>query len=415
MSGYDQSNLERLEELLVSYQRNLHIVEIQLAKYGLLQPISVINEREEIKKQIKAINEAINEEKIQESSVFIKSKVQAKEIQIIIEGNINQVDDLYIKKLKYKLAILLDLDISQIRFLGYFSGSIRFIIELPEDSAQKLLSLYLSGTLSIEGIKVKEVTFESYQGNTDYYQVEQHPKNKTERNYTGMKLNEPRAIIIAAIITALASMLVMFKTFSFGSNDTFNYQVEVLDKTTNKPISQAKVTITLSNLAPLETFSDNNGFARLSISDQYNDQAGRLSIEKTGYDSATFNVDIQADRLPKQIKLTSNQSNSPQPTEDVGSVPTAPQLIGCWNNDGKPRNITNINIRESSSGIRIGFKVNCADSTITDEQDAVISGDNEITLIKTDETWVISIRQEGTLKITIESQSGFEELTFYRK
>ena len=206
-------------------------------------------------------------------------------------------------------------------------------------------------------------------------------------------------------------------------NETFNYQVEVLDNASNKPISQAKVSITLPNLAPLETFIDNNGFARIAISAEYNEQAGRLSIEKAGYDSAMFNVDIQADRLPKQIKLTPSQSNNPQPTATPeptstgAEAPTltAPLLIGCWNNDSKPRNITNISIRESVGGIKIGFKANCVDGTITNEQDAVISAENEIRLINAAETWTFSLRPEGTLRLAIEGQTGFEELTFYKK
>ncbi|MCA0350883.1 MAG: hypothetical protein LCH85_02700 [Chloroflexi bacterium] len=241
------------------------------------------------------------------------------------------------------------------------------------------------------------------------------------------ELSEPKAIIKGAWIGAAAVIIAaIIGILKFMPNDTFNYQVEVLDNTTNKPMSQAKVSITLPNLAPLEAFSDNNGFARISISDEYNQQAGRLSIEKAGYDSAMFNVDIQADRLPKQIKLTSNQSNLPQATATTAAAaaPTEPPtvegataslLIGCWNNDKKPRDITNINIRESSSGIKIGFKTNCADSAITDEQDAVISAENEIRLIKADETWVFSLRPEGTLRLAIEGQTGFEELTFYKK
>lgn len=237
-------------------------------------------------------------------------------------------------------------------------------------------------------------------------------------------LTAPKAIIKGAWIGAAAVIIAaIIGILKFMPNDTFNYQVEVLDNTTNKPMSQAKVTITLPNLAPLEAFSDNNGFARISISDEYNQQAGRLSIEKAGYDSAMFNVDIQADRLPKQIKLTSNQANIPQPTAtpeptSAGAEPailTAPLLIGCWNNDSKPRNITNINIRESASGIKVGFKTNCTDSVITDELDAVVSAENEIRLIKVDETWTFSLRPEGTLRLTIEGQTGFEELTFYKK
>lgn len=238
-------------------------------------------------------------------------------------------------------------------------------------------------------------------------------------------LTEPKAIIKGAWIGAAAVIIAaIIGILKFMPNDTFNYQVEVLDNTTNKPMSQAKVTITLPNLAPLEAFSDNNGFARISISDEYNQQAGRLSIEKAGYDSAMFNVDIQADRLPKQIKLTSNQSNLPQatattaaaaPTEPPTAEGAAPLLLGCWNNDKQPRDITNINIRESSSGIKIGFKTNCADSAITDEQDAVITAENEIRLSNAAETWVFSLRPEGTLRLAIEGQTGFEELTFYKK
>jgi len=296
--------------------------------------------------------------------------------------------------------------------------------------------------LTKDELNLIQATIDRKTGNQTLQQsntsIQQQSANKNTSNQAThssisnpkLKLNEPRAIIIGAIITALATILVILKPFGLGSNDTFNYQVEVLDTSTNKPIGLAKVTITLPNLAPLEAFSDNNGFARLSIGDQYNDQAGILRLEKTGYDSVIFNVDIQADRLPKQIKLTPNQSNTPQPTateaaaaatpETGSGIPTAggataPLLIGCWNNDSKPRNITNINIRESADGIKIGFKANCADSAITDEQDAVISAENEIRLSQVDETWTFSLRPDGTLRLAIEGQTGFEELTFYKK
>ncbi|MCA0350882.1 MAG: hypothetical protein LCH85_02695 [Chloroflexi bacterium] len=117
-----------------------------------------------------------------------------------------------------------------------------------------------------------------------------------------------------------------------------NYQVEVTDSLTNKPIIQAKVTIILPNHSPLEEYTGNNGFAIITIKDEYINQLGRLSIEKTGYASYANQININVESLPKQIKLEPIQAPQPTPTPENTPIAATPTIDVSTSCNGKAIN-----------------------------------------------------------------------------
>ncbi len=75
---------------------------------------------------------------------------QTSRVQLVIEGNLRNFDKTTQNKLVSILALLLDIDEDLIRILRVMPGSVRVIVELPEDSAQKLIELFDKKSKEIE-------------------------------------------------------------------------------------------------------------------------------------------------------------------------------------------------------------------------------------------------------------------------
>lgn len=130
-------------------------------------------------------------------------------------------------------------------------------------------------------------------------------------------------------------MLMLAMVACEGENTKFSYAVEVIDSTNGKPINQAKVSVTLANIAQPDVLTDNKGFAPLSIDDVYNNKMGRITVEKAGYSPQTENTTIKANELPKQIGLNPIQPPKPTPTPENTPIPTTPTITVSIRCDGK--------------------------------------------------------------------------------
>jgi hypothetical protein len=83
----------------------------------------------------------------------------------------------------------------------------------------------------------------------------------------------------------------------------FEYPVRVQAKGTGENISNAKVTIEVIGKAPLDEFTDANGFIRIFIGADRAGQPAKLIVEARGYKQYIQNIDLTQGNLPDVVQL----------------------------------------------------------------------------------------------------------------
>lgn len=87
---------------------------------------------------------------------------------------------------------------------------------------------------------------------------------------------------------------------------SFDYAVTVRDSNSKKPISGAHVLIeTGGGLAPKNGYTDSNGYVRITIDAKLVNTKGRLSIEASGYQRFTQEINLTLGELPDEVRLSS--------------------------------------------------------------------------------------------------------------
>ena len=85
---------------------------------------------------------------------------------------------------------------------------------------------------------------------------------------------------------------------------SFTYGVTVKDAGTNQSIANAKVLIEVAGKAPLDEYTDSNGYARIVVPATHAERAGRLTGNVQGYAVELKNIDLYQARLPDEVRLT---------------------------------------------------------------------------------------------------------------
>lgn len=88
-----------------------------------------------------------------------------------------------------------------------------------------------------------------------------------------------------------------------ASASTFRYQIRVQSQSSPEGISNAKVTIEVGGIAPLDDFTDSSGLAVFDIDTSRAGKSGRLMVEAPKYQSLNQDIDLVQDALPKIIRL----------------------------------------------------------------------------------------------------------------
>ncbi len=117
-------------------------------------------------------------------------------------------------------------------------------------------------------------------------------------------------------------------------SSSFSYSVYVEASDSNEHIPNARVVIHVANKAPLDGFTDDNGFVRISFDLSYIDKPAVLIIEADGYQRRRQEIDLRKDMLPDFFQLdpitTSAQAEGidfdPPPTQEPTeeSLPVVP-------------------------------------------------------------------------------------------
>jgi hypothetical protein len=125
-------------------------------------------------------------------------------------------------------------------------------------------------------------------------------------------LSDSSTKILVAIIGAIAVIIAgWFGANKLTSSNTtplppqtgFDYQVRVRDQNTSDTLATVKITIETVDQAPLDEYTDSNGFARIRLSERYAGKPGRLSVEAPGYTTVIKNINLNQGELPDTVLL----------------------------------------------------------------------------------------------------------------
>lgn len=133
-------------------------------------------------------------------------------------------------------------------------------------------------------------------------------------------------------IVWIGMLLCVLPSLSACANpQSFTYQVRVVEQNTGEYVSDARVAITLSTIAPLDAMTDTNGFARILVSGENAGKPAELTVEASGYSKYRLNIDLWQNTLPKVIQLERKIPITPTPTlPPIGTPTPTPTSTPTW-------------------------------------------------------------------------------------
>lgn len=135
---------------------------------------------------------------------------------------------------------------------------------------------------------------------------------------------KPRARHIVAIALGLAVLIALQLGIPTKSPpSTFQYSVRVRSAPSNAPVQGARVTLDAPSSAPMDEFTDSNGYARFTITKPLSGSSGRLTVEAEGFRSYVQEIDILPGTLPDQVILQPQEPAANRPPTSPNSTPTA--------------------------------------------------------------------------------------------
>jgi hypothetical protein len=130
----------------------------------------------------------------------------------------------------------------------------------------------------------------------------------------GRKTQVPPTVIIGGlcVVIVIAIAIAGFTTglprlSGFGVPTTpssISYPIRVQALATGDPISNAKVTIEVPDLAPIDEYTDSNGFTRVMLDSSRVGKRGKIIIEAVGYQRYIQEIDLVQSVLPDTIRMS---------------------------------------------------------------------------------------------------------------
>jgi hypothetical protein len=88
---------------------------------------------------------------------------------------------------------------------------------------------------------------------------------------------------------------------------SFSYPIRVQALATGNPISNAQVTIEVPELAPIDEYTDSNGFTRIVLDASRAGKRGKIIVDAVGYQRYVQEIDLVQGNLSDTIQLKSGQ------------------------------------------------------------------------------------------------------------
>jgi hypothetical protein len=165
----DSEELAHLKEVLRSYKRRLWVLEGKEALQGLHTPPEVLIEIEDLREKIVRHQSRIEafprEHRMSPaagpSHAATSSHTKRKQIEITFNGSFDHLTPEIQTALVRAIAAMADISPDEVAVLRVMSGSVVFVVELPEKAATALLKLYASGAEVIGELDIQSIQLTS--------------------------------------------------------------------------------------------------------------------------------------------------------------------------------------------------------------------------------------------------------------
>ena len=199
-------------------------------------------------------------------------------------------------------------------------GSVKVIIELPTQSANRLLSAYQGNDPELAKYFAPLILVDlrretaGLEGTRPDHGDAARPLHEVEwqlkRGWPvgmGRILRSPVFQGVVAVLALVVAIGTWFwpdiRPLLFPSSHSFAYQVRVQTKDTGEYVQGAEVAIEVGGQAPLDDVTDSSGLARILIPSSHANRPGTLIVEATGYKRRVQHIALTPDALPDVVQL----------------------------------------------------------------------------------------------------------------
>ncbi len=164
--------IERIQKLLSLYYRHLQILQEKQAVFGINTPPYILMEIEDVQLKIVGLKRKLDEKDFYPFAP--SSSVQATQVTILLDRNIREFTSAEREDFISTLSSIVNINPNQIQILRVESGSILVTLEMPNDAALKLLSMYLDEASVLKSLRITK--------------IELHPTTRVASNSDNIKI-----------------------------------------------------------------------------------------------------------------------------------------------------------------------------------------------------------------------------------
>jgi hypothetical protein len=162
----DREELEHLEEMKRICQKRLRVLELKVAWQGVNTPADILLEIDSLREQIAHLQAQINTIPpgiIRDTASHpYKSNVShispRKQVKIVFDGDFENITPEIQGATIRAVAAMIDIPPEQVIILKVMSGSVVFVLDLPEEAANKLIKLYITKDRTIKELNIRQVS-----------------------------------------------------------------------------------------------------------------------------------------------------------------------------------------------------------------------------------------------------------------
>jgi hypothetical protein len=168
---------------------------------------------------------------------------------------------------------------------------------VPLESSSRKFELTGEGKAEIEGL-LRQLVDLGIEGAATF-QEEQH-RGVLPQNLASVLINNTACR--SEIFLELQKKLIpnISASSDLNSSQLFQYSITVQDRRTGDAIFNARVTMDLLGYAPVNLFTDSNGFARIFIEETQTGRPGSLTVQKGEYKKYVQNIDLNTN-IPSHV------------------------------------------------------------------------------------------------------------------
>jgi hypothetical protein len=154
----------RIKLLRQAHTKRLRVLELQKATMGIYTPPHIVNEIEDIKRQIADIDSLFTPQ-LRDSAgisnnidISYPTYYEKQRVEIFLRGDFTNANAELIGALERFVAAMLDISPKQVEVLNIRKGSLVFVVEMPKNEAIRLEKLYQSNLEFFADLSIQNIS-----------------------------------------------------------------------------------------------------------------------------------------------------------------------------------------------------------------------------------------------------------------